>query len=311
METKNFEQLFKDWLRLNPNFSNQLRDEQGLFNTLIRNNPFHIRDNKLVSAETNEVHDLGAFIQSHARPFLKTIGSGRYLGKYRDQRTSAETEAMQRETKQMLETFLEKKGYAFINSEPARVWVDQLSKNMVYESDNNGGFVLTALLNGVPTKKHNPDELFNLIGSYVDPEKTRLNNLRRDAKISQEALSLSGFTTHDLADKRKESYYQEIESLLKKEFHGQPTTKRLPNIPQSDLIDDLSKEVAHAWSLPLERKDWSLAEKTTIKAVAENTIAEVENNAIQPIKNLVANRPASFYRGVVDSYSGLPTEKDI
>jgi len=311
MINKTIEQLIEDWLLSNPSFRNQLKDEQGLLGTLLKNNSFHVRDNQIVSAQTNEIHNLGQFIQSHARPFLKTIGSGRYLGKYRDQRTPAQIETMEAETKEMLNTWLQKKGYAFINFEPARIWVDQLSKNMVYESDNNGGFVLTALLNGVPTKKYKPEELFNLIGSYVDPEKTRLNNLRRDAKISQEALSLSGLTTQDLSDKRKDSYYQEIESLLKKEFHGQPTTKRLPNISQSDLLDDLSKEVAHAWSLPLERKDWSLAEKTTIAAVAENTISETEQKAIDPIKNFVASRPASFYNSVVDSYSGLPTEKDI
>jgi len=302
------EAIIEKFLESNSNFRNSLKDEEALKSHLIRNNPFVIRDGKLVSPGNNTVHDVGTWVNSHSRAFLKTTGNFGYLAKYRDTRSENEKVNNAAETKQMLETWLQKKGYSFVSDEPVRIWKDQLSKSMIFASDGDTGFVLSTLVNGVPTKFFKPEELFPLIGQYVDPEKTRLNELRRNSKITEEAFKLSGLLSTDLSDQRKAANFEEVENLLKKEYFAQPTKKSLPNISSDDLINDLQKEIAFSWKLPVDPKAWTLSEKTSLKAIAEDAITEAQTKAIAPIQKYVSERPANFFKNVVETFNGLPNE---
>lgn len=297
--------IINDWLAVNPEFRETIADEAGLIETLTRV-PMVVRDGRLVDPLTNIVKGTEEFIKANARPFLKVLGTGRYMGRYRDSRSKEQKELNARETREMLKTWVEKRGYSFANDEPLRVWMDFISKNMVFESDDNGGFVLRPLVNGVPTTSHKPEDLFTMVSRYADTEKSRLNELRTKAKLRDEALNLSGLTLADLADKKKAAGFEQTLKLVEKEFFSQPTLRKLPNVERGSLLNDLEKEVAYSWNLPIEPKTWTLQEKTKLNGFAENYVKEVERHAITSFEKFATERPPKFYQQVHEPYSGLP-----
>lgn len=298
-----------EWLSRNTEFKATIADEAGMIETLSRAQ-LVVRDGKLVDPLTNIAKETGDFIKANARPFLKVLGTGRYLGRYRDTRTKEDRLQHESETAEVLKQWVEKRGFAFVDDEPLRAWVQIVSKNMVHESDGKGSFVLRALVNGVPTASHKPEDLFGMqLNRFLDKEKTQLNELRIKAKLRDEALSLAGMTLADLADKKKaQAFNEQTLKLVEKEYYSQPTKKRLPNIERGALLEDLQKEIAYGWNLPVDPKTWTLAEKTKLAGFAENYIKEVENHAIDSFNKFAETRPGNFYDKVTESYTGLPKE---
>lgn len=302
--------VVKSFLRHNPEFSANLREnsEDQLINALSQK--FVERDGHLVNMQTNLAVDIGEAIKTNARPFLKSWGNGRYISKYRDARNDTQKTLQEAETKKLLTDWIDKRGYKFVSQDAPRVWTDTIAKNMLYESDGQGGFNLAVMLNGVKVKSYKPDDLFNMgLAQYVDREKSELSELRLNARLRKEALEISGMSAEDLKDPIKSESFKRYEGLLRKEYFGQlSVNKKAPEVPMGDFAKDLRKEGAHHSGLPLDESAWTLQEKTSMQAYADNRIKEADTNALAAYKNYTAQRPPSFYQKVYEGHSGLDYE---
>lgn len=294
------------WIRENPEFTANLKDNttDSLIEAVLQTGNYIVRQGEIVNQKTNLAANVGEVVKNHARPFLKTLGQGRYIPKFSDRRTQQERDAQAKDTEAKLMEWVKRKGYAFISDEIVSAWAQYISKTMAYESEDNGSFTLSPLLNGVPVKQYTPEQVFMHIGKYLDPEKTRLNQLRIENKISNEALQLSGEDAKDIKNKVR---FSEIKSLLEKEYYSiLPTKVKLPKVPESDLINDLEKEEAHRAGLPVDSTAWSLSERTQVAARAKNRLEEADKQAFQALEKFTAERTPKFYQEVHQRHSGLP-----
>lgn len=305
-------ELIEKWLKGNPEFTANLKEgaTDDLVSAIEGKGTYVIRMGELVNNRNNIAADVGDVIKQHARPFMKSLGSGRYVGRFADRRSKDERRAQAKELRLLYNNWIEAKGYTFIHDEPRRVFLDLVAENYSFESDGNGSFVLAPLFNGVPTVRYTPDQLFTRLGRYIDPEKTEMNQLRIAAKIHDEALKLTQLTPEEVKKPgtHASEYFTKIKERLEKEHYGQHTGKRLPNVSMDVLIDDVRKETAHKLGLPIEPAMWQISEKIQIEGLSQNIIEEADRQAISPFEKFMRERPPVFYQEIYETHGGLPYE---
>lgn len=301
--------ILKAWFKAHPEFTSTLKDggEEGIIQVIEGNRSYEARSGQLVNTHNNMVTDTETLIKANCRGFIKPLSSGRYMGKHRDERTQKDRADHITATKSVLSTWLDKHGYV-LPDEARRAWLDVVSQGMVYESDGNGGFVLRQLVNGVPVSKYKPEELFGQMTEYIDESKTRLNQLRLKAKHREEAFRLSGLTPAQVEGDRSggnDAKFQEVLKLVEAEHFSQPTLKKLPEVPQDSLIEDLEKEVAFDLGLPIDRAAWTLNEKTKIKALAADHVTALTREPFERLAKYKHERPPKFFADIREKYEGL------
>src|SRR5690606_6907059 len=109
-------------------------------------------------------------IKAFGRQFMKSLAEGAtYKAKYYDGRSATQKREHEKETRKMLEEYINRRGYKFISEEPARVFLDVLSKNLLFEGAGSS-FNLVVTLNGHKVKSLPVDEVMGYLKPYIDQD---------------------------------------------------------------------------------------------------------------------------------------------
>lgn len=267
---------------------------------------YEVRDGHLVDSRTAvEVASVDAIVRGAARPYLKSLGQGKFIPRWKDNRNENEKNQHTQETRSMLERWILNRNYKFIDNDASRVSLDYLSRSLVYETDGQGGFQLALLRNGVPVKKYPVVDIFNrYLLPYVDNGLTTIAQKRQEVRVRDEALKFAGMTYPDLQDNKKRAVVDSYIELLQKEFE-QPTKRKLPNFNDYEVKTELQKESAYHLDFPSDPEVWDLRQKMILQVAGEKLVDEYEREVFSSLDQFQKERTPQFYKTSIERLTGL------
>jgi len=259
----------------------------------------------LVNANNNLAVDVGDVVKSNSRDFLISRGTGKYVGRYSDNRSADQKNRDRNEFVKILTEYANRRPEKLVSEEPLRMLIKNVSEHMLWESDNKGSFTIVSTLNGIPIERHSPDQVFSKLARYQDKDLTRLEQMRLESKLRNQALDYNGFSLADMNDHKKKGIVDETINLLKKELFSIPTAKRLPSPTREDFDTDLNKMGAHEMGYSIQEKDWSLADKIKLDAFAEQRKQQAAQLAWEGWERYSREKTPEFIKSVYDPFSGI------